>query len=304
MPGAHANSGTGGDLPLLQCFSDEQDSDLLMWRGQIFRPNVEDLIDLCCSQPLRTNVAIILVTPGGDPDAAFRLARCLQVKYEGGRVTLWVIGPCKSAGTLVAIGAHEIAFGPHGELGPLDIQMPQKDELVMSSGLEVLEAFQTLEMISFQMFENVMLAIQERSGGAISFKAATHIAENLVKEMMGRVYQQIDPMHVGKVGRAMKIALEYGEILLQTGGNVTETGLTELVRGYPDHGFVIDRQRAGRHFEQVRRLTSLEAEIIAGLPPSICRIPDPPRSDLYLSDPPKSSPDDRGSGTCGAACAT
>ncbi len=41
------------------------------------------------------------------------------MKYEGGRVTLWVIGPCKSAGTLVAIGAHEIAFAPHGELGPL-----------------------------------------------------------------------------------------------------------------------------------------------------------------------------------------
>ncbi len=47
-----------------------------------------------------------MVTEGGDADPAYRIARCLQDHYD--RFSLFVSGYCKSAGTLVALGAHEL----------------------------------------------------------------------------------------------------------------------------------------------------------------------------------------------------
>jgi ClpP class serine protease len=41
-----------------------------------------------------------------------------------------VSGYCKSAGTLIALGANELAFGEHGELGPLDVQIAKRDEVL------------------------------------------------------------------------------------------------------------------------------------------------------------------------------
>jgi ClpP class serine protease len=91
----------------------------------------------------RKNAILILVTEGGDPDAAYRIARCFQEHYE--LFTCIVPGYCKSAGTLITIGAHELVMTDGGELGPLDIQMSKKDELWESqSGLTVAAALNAL----------------------------------------------------------------------------------------------------------------------------------------------------------------
>ena len=66
------------------------------------------------------------------------IARFLRGVYES--VTVCVFGYCKSAGTLLALGCHEVAMGLRGELGPLDVQVSEKDELArFGSGLENLK---------------------------------------------------------------------------------------------------------------------------------------------------------------------
>ena len=70
----------------------------------------------------RTKEVLILVTTGGDANAAFRIARCLQQKYA--EFNLFTPGWCKSAGTLIASGAHKIYMGDLGELG-LSTQLSQ-----------------------------------------------------------------------------------------------------------------------------------------------------------------------------------
>ena len=58
---------------------------------------------------------LILTTQGGTPDAAYRIARCLRHHYSFLRLV--VAAGCKSAGTLIAICADELAIGDMGELG-------------------------------------------------------------------------------------------------------------------------------------------------------------------------------------------
>lgn len=76
----------------------------------------------------------MLVTTGGDADAAYRLATTLQNHYE--TITCYVTGYCKSAGTLVAIGAHSLVMSDCGELGPVDVQLYKEDEILTGRLME------------------------------------------------------------------------------------------------------------------------------------------------------------------------
>lgn len=72
------------------------------------------------------------------------MGRGLQHSYE--KFTVLLAGRCKSAGTLIVLGAHEIVMTNHAELGPLDVQLGKKDELFeLDSGLTVLNALTELE---------------------------------------------------------------------------------------------------------------------------------------------------------------
>ena len=92
----------------------ELDADIIIYNGPLERPADTALIDACIARRRRTNALLILVTSGGNADSAYRIARCLQRKYE--KFVLYVSGYCKSAGTLVALGAHEMVISDHGEL--------------------------------------------------------------------------------------------------------------------------------------------------------------------------------------------
>lgn len=153
---------------------------------------------------------VLLITEGGDPDAAYRIARVFQNDYE--RAIYLISGYCKSAGTLAAIGAHEIVFGPHGELGPRDVQMSKRDDLnEMQSGQTVMAALETLQQKAFMAFEQYFVDVQEHSFGRISTKTAVELSAKLAAGLFSPIYQQIDPMHVEEAGRASSIALRTGK---------------------------------------------------------------------------------------------
>ncbi len=145
--------------------AEELSADVIFCNGELDRDLDGGFLNLCCgSRRRRENVLLILVTHGGDADVAFRMARCLQKRYK--RFALYVSGYCKSAGTLVAIGAQELVFSEHGELGPLDVQMSKKDELwERQSGLTVNTALTALAQKAFLAFETFFLEMESGSGG-------------------------------------------------------------------------------------------------------------------------------------------
>lgn len=64
---------------------------------------------------------LMLDTPGGDGEIAVRIARSMQARCEN--LTVIVPDRAKSAGTLLAMGAHKILMGPTSDLGPVDPQL-------------------------------------------------------------------------------------------------------------------------------------------------------------------------------------
>lgn len=198
------------------------------------------------------------------------MARFLRDTYPNGFRSL-IFGRCKSAGTLLALGSTEIVMGARGELGPLDIQVSEKDEpFRVGSGLELFTALNSITQNTFMTFEHYLLGLIQRSGSQISMKTAAKIATELTIGIMSPISQQIDPLQLGRRERALNIVKAYAHRL-----NISEKIVAELATGYPDHGFVIDCQEAKTLLgngivrvpdEQERELEeALAASDIAGL---------------------------------------
>jgi len=170
---------------------------------------------------------------------------------------------CKSAGTLFALGATELVMSDIGELGPLDIQLPRKDELGESySGLTLFSALDALQEYVFNVFESYFLRLRGRSGFQISMRSCFDVAERIAIGLFAPVYSQIDPMRIGEMARATRIAQEYGQRLATRYGSVDSDSLARLLYGYPEHGFVIDRLEAKELFLSVREPNEHELKLI------------------------------------------
>ena len=208
--------------------------------------------------PQRKNILLILTTDGGNADVTYRIARCLQRRYD--HFIVYVRGWCKSAGTLLVSSANEIIMPDDGELGPLDVQLIKRDEVgEWESGLAPRQALETLRDESLKSCEDDFLKLRVRSGFSLSSALASEIAKAMAVELFKPIYGQLDPVRLGEIERAVQVAKAYGERL---GRNFrTATALDDLVSGYPSHTFVIDCEEATRLFATVREPSEDEARL-------------------------------------------
>lgn len=245
---------------------EESNADILVYNGQIARDLDRDLILKCRARRRRENLLLLLVTEGGDPDAAYRISRCFQTKYK--KFSCCLAGYCKSAGTLVVLGAHEVIAIDNGEIGPIDVQMAKRDELwEMESGQVVMTSLATLQEKAFLSFEHFFLTLKRRGGRNITLRTSAEVATKLTTGLFAELYKQIEPKHIGEAGRAMSIAYEYGVRLRRASKNFSLESLDSIVSGYPSHGFVIDPAEMRRLFTNVRPATSKELSLIEELGP-------------------------------------
>lgn len=248
---------------LFDKYAEKNDTDVLFFNGTIdenaFKPNT--VLD---RQQKRKHLLFILVTLGGDPHAAYRLMRRLQASYE--KITLLISGQCKSAGTLVAMGAHELVFGEFGELGPLDIQLFMKDEpLIPESGLTMLASLRSLQEEAFKAATAIGSEFRRNTRGIVSLETTANVVSTLIGQLYTPLFKQLDPGQLGAVSRALKISEEYGKRLIEKGRNLSLATLTELIMNYPTHAFVIDEWEARHLFKNVRQPDALEKMIVLSL---------------------------------------
>jgi hypothetical protein len=86
--------------------------------------DVVPLMDLLHRIPTGSSIDFLLHTLGGDVDAADKIVRILQRRVgSDGELRVVVPDYAKSAGTLIAIGAHWIVMSDSSELGPIDPQI-------------------------------------------------------------------------------------------------------------------------------------------------------------------------------------
>ena len=254
---------------LVEGVSETLDADLIVYGGYIEASHSIEFVDQCCiTSKRRQNLLLFLSTHGGSADGAFRIARCLQNRYHDGKLSVFIDSECKSAGTLLLLGADEIIMADRAELGPLDVQLRKKDELgEVSSGLTPMQALRTLANESFRLFENHFLKLRFRSGLQITTKSAAEIATQTTMGLFKPIYEQIDPMRLAENQRAVQIAADYGKRLEKN--NLKDDSIARLISDYPSHSFVIDRKEAKELFRNVREPTPEEFEITTHMEPLV-----------------------------------
>ena len=230
--------------PLLK----EEDKEIVLYSGPLDIPYDSNLIS-CYSGKQKKHALLLLATYGGNANVAYRIARCFKENFES--FSVFIHTCCKSAGTLLAIGANELIMSDHAEIGPLDVQIMKADELgERSSGLTINQALASLQSQAFGMFEDYFLKLRFRSGYQITTMRAMDISADLTVGLFAPIYSQIDPMRIGEIHRAVMVSMEYGQRIGKE--NLKDKALERLILEYPDHGFVIDRTECKDLFKNVR----------------------------------------------------
>jgi hypothetical protein len=245
---------------LANAVSAARSADVILYSGAIDTAGADRLTEISREKDRRDNVFLILTTRGGSPDAAYRMARCLRRHYA--KVILYIHGMCKSAGTLVAIGADEIILSDYGEFGPLDVQLGKTDELFENhSGLNITQALASLNTRVVEFFRESLLDLRGGSGGQLSTRLASEIASKLAIGVYESIYRQVDPLQLGSMERAVQIASFYGNRLAKGRNNLKPNAVDRLVNGYPSHSFVIDIDEASTLFNNVRPPDDTEEQL-------------------------------------------
>ena len=224
--------------------------DVYVYAGSISMGGYELMCERLSQGKVNERALLVLATPGGDPHAGFRIGRALQHVYD--KFDVLVPRYCKSAGTLVALGAHSLYLDDMSELGPLDIQVKKNDEVVgRNSGLDIIQAVNYLQNQTLIAFQSYLVGLTQEVG--LSTKVASDISSKLTTGLFEPISAQIDPVRLAEMQRATEVAFEYGSRLAEKGTNLKPNGLLRLVNGYPSHGFVIDRKEAKTVFNRVHK---------------------------------------------------
>jgi len=181
----------------------------------------------------------------------------MQTVYD--RFTLIVPAECKSAGTLLALGATEIAMDLFGELGPLDVQVFDPDEFLhRTSGLAISQSLDLINEKAFAAWEDAFMNVRAKSLGNITTATASEIATALVTGLYSKITDKIDPSRLGELQRSTDVAKQYGVRL-----GADQDCVKTLIEGYPSHSFVIDYRETQNLFgDSVRLIDKCETLLL------------------------------------------
>lgn len=200
-------------------------------------------------------IDIILNSPGGTAEDAYKMIRAFREKYK----IVNVIVPfwAKSAATLFSFGSSRLVLHSRGELGAIDAQIKKDDEKLVegmySSALVVQSSLNQIEKRSregmLEMFTQLRTYKKDSSEGEdIARIGRKHLAEMLL-DYSAKFYtpllQKIDPSEMGQMARALDIGKMYARRILkqynpQTQDKEIDTLLYFLVYECPDHGYIVD----------------------------------------------------------------
>lgn len=223
------------------------DGDVYSYVGAIDRDGYAKLTKAIDARKKKRDKAyLVLATFGGCPHSAFRIARALRCNYK--KLDVIVPTMCKSAGTLVCIGADRLVIGDSGELGPLDVQLLMPDEIdERISGLAMYQAMTYLIGLKQIAFIACLNNIKQNS--RIRAKSAAEIASKMATDYVAPIVEKIDPLTIGEYARALSIGSAYGNRLNEMSKILAGPDSMQLIVGdYPSHSFVIDRKEARNLF--------------------------------------------------------
>jgi Serine dehydrogenase proteinase len=249
--------------------ADHYDADIYFYAGDLqWKADDTFTTNLRSRTRKRKNFLLMINTFGGDATAAYRIGRCVQSCYKTisekpgpagfelppdpnkKRFLLFVDRYCKSAGTILALGADTVIMSDYAELGPIDVQLRKDDEVgERGSGLTPIQALSVLRSQSIELFKGWFTSLRFDPKYGFSTRIASEVAAKVTAGLLSPIYEQIDPMKMAEMDRSLRIAAEYGERLAKS--NLKDGALTRLLTAYPSHAFAIDRTEASDIFRSV-----------------------------------------------------
>jgi hypothetical protein len=151
----------------------------------------------------------------------------------------------KSAATLFVLGAEEIILGEDAELGPLDVQFRDFDvEETWVSALDTVQAVEQLEQSAMDVAVKMLkfLGVRTKKKYSVLLEHALHFSAEITQPL----FDKIDAVRYSRQHRLLREAQDYAERLLQPKFNSEQAKAIakDLVRNYPTHDFIIDREEA------------------------------------------------------------
>lgn len=105
---------------MIGAYEQSQTCRLAVLVGPIIDDSITLFEDIIYDLDPNEDLHLMLSSPGGDGEAAVRLARSIQARCQ--KFTVIVPSQAKSVATLLALGSHHIMMAPHSDLGPVDAQ--------------------------------------------------------------------------------------------------------------------------------------------------------------------------------------
>jgi len=217
------------------------------------RREIEDQVELPREQ---VEIDVWLESPGGDANAAYKLA--LMLRHAASRVRVVVPDYAKSAATLLALAGDEIFLAPGAELGPLDAQMPEEGSY--SGYISALNIARAADEVAR---EALGMAVE---GGAdllaitgLSRAQTLEVVLKFSAEFSKPLVRQLDPRLVHHSKQMLLVTAKYAEhLLMLTEHRQPAQVAHSLVENFPTHGYVIAYQEAHRLGLPVRPLAEYD----------------------------------------------
>lgn len=209
-----------GEIRISECFP------LLLSGINMTNALVDNVYDALRAKDISCKTLdVVIDSGGGDINAAYNLALLFR-RYGTEKLTFIIPRWAKSAVTLLACGGNEILMTPIAELGPLDPQITEHNNLEHR-----LERFSPLHIES-----TLQLIREEFQNGS------AELANGLIQRLQF-------PLTLGKFKKSLDVGKEYVIKLLTT--RMLEDQLEEakfisekLTTGYADHGWCISVDEA------------------------------------------------------------
>lgn len=198
--------------------------------------------------------------------------KALKTTYDDYDVV--ICGYCKSAGTLITLGARQLFFSDVGEIGPLDVQMSKKDDFFRNqSALDMFRSQELIRKWSSDFFKTFFFDLLKSTGGTMSMPVLSDAVNKMAGNLFTPIMDKINPIEVGETWRAMNIANIYGNIMKSK--NVLQDTIKMLIYDYPSHSFVIDAKQAALLFEHVYDLNDIQKIIYNSRLKKALELPNP-----------------------------
>ncbi len=252
------------DIEILATTEERTGGPIFLARHFIGPELFEASIDFVQKNKNLDQLNVIIWSPGGDPDFAFKTA--LLLKSCCSKMKVYIPYEAKSAATLLCLIANEIVMGTRSELGPLDMQLP--DPRNSTQKISALCGYRALEAVANFLHDELDVTVQQlmKRAGTNVLESLTH-AMQLITPMTRPLFEQVNPLDLGNFSNALDVNKKYAkELLIRSGvpadqaGNIAKT----LVTDYPSHSFVIDFHEAERIGLRVREPNAAETKALAG----------------------------------------